>query len=957
MVLTGATTQLSATLKDAQGTVVTGPAVSWSSTTPGVASVSTSGLVTAAQVGHSLIVASAAGKSDTATVFVQPASLGAAVTQTVGVAGGTIEVPISAGVRLSLVIPAGALSAPVNLTATPKLPSFAGSLIAVVLSPSDLAFSKPVTLTLSLPAALGSADAQHLALALGTTSNPATLILPTSSSDGKTFTTTVALAGSAAPVGLAAVHAGRKAAAQTGDPEIDAILATTAQKIAALQAAAQELEATLKFEAAIKYRIAAAVLLQGVVDDPQRAQAEFAAAAHAACEKLELHYETAATRLGTSFQNLWAALRPVLAWTGAADAVGVNGANCPERNRLQQVLTELVQGTPTSAGFLQLYTNAMQRATFTQNFEGLADELYQALLARKYGTLLDLQAAFDNVKSQIQLPIAQRLRTAAYAWCASDHEHTYLGTLFQVARDEGMFPFGLVERVREVVDPPADLGYDAAALSDDIQYCATTLTVLSSASGGGPPREDGPFGGFGSPGRLATTGTIPAPPHGTLELDGTLKALFCPNNAYGNDRIAIEFNGQPIRELSQLVTGEFIRNATVSFNVADLLTQGQVPAHDGGSFPFKLIRKSDRCAGQYLPTGDPPDKELIALQLTVPKVTIAPTSVTLNSGETATFTATVQHSTQGVTWEVNGGGTHTESGNTLTFTAGTIGGNFSVTAKSVDDPDRSATAAVTINSQCSASAAQGSALRVSGSAAGCAELLYSVSAELGGATEDPCKPGKATPVSSDSPVSISKTCTHFNGMSWQLSAQAGGSVGHGSAQVTVSHINSPNGGGTGESHASQSLTDFVTINATGLTGTAGSFQAVVEISGTFAGSCGPDDDQQTLYTFGGAINVGQSTARALFSGVGDLLRDSCPSSSGFSQPINSTTTSATIPFVYGTPFSLTLGFAAHVSMQAGPDNPASVSTNVTYRWLGLTGLPLGATVSSASGVNWLVAVP
>jgi hypothetical protein len=616
-----------------------------------------------------------------------------------------------------MLIPAGALSAPVNLTVTPKVPSLAGSFLAVVLSPSDVAFSKPVTLTLSLTGSLGSADAQHLALALGTSSNPATLILPTSSSDGKTFTTTIALPGPDAPAGLAAVHADRNAAAATGDPEIDAILATTTQKIAALRAAAQELEATLKFEAAIKYRIAAAVLLQGVVDDPVAAQAEFAAARSAACQKLELYDGTAATRLGNSFQNLWAALRPVLAWVSAADAVGVDGSNCPERNRLHQVLTELVQGSPQSVGFLQLYTNAMQRSSFTQNFEGLANELYQALLVRKYGSLLDLQTAFADVKSQIQLPLAQRLRTAAYNWCNSDNDQTYLGTLFQAARDGGMLPLGLapIERLREVVDPPADFGYDAAALSDDIQYCATTLTVLTTGSGGGAPREDGLFGGLGSPGSIAAAATIPAPPHGTLELDGLLMALYCPNGSFGNDRIAVEFNGQPIRELPQVtVTGAFIRGATVSFNVADLLTQGQVPPHGGGSFPFKLIRKSDRCGGQYLPTGDPPNKELIALQLTYPNVTIAPTSVTLDPGETATFTATVQHSSQGVTWQVSGG-TQTVSGNTLTFTAGNQGGNFSVTAKSVADPDRSATAAVTINDQCPAPAS----LRASGSAAVC----------------------------------------------------------------------------------------------------------------------------------------------------------------------------------------------------------------------------------------------
>src|SRR6185503_12409823 len=170
---------------------------------------------------------------------------------------------------------------------------------------------------------------------------------------------------------------------------------------------------------------------------------------------------------------------------------------------------------------------------------------------------------------------------------------------------------------------------------------------------------------------------------------------------FGNDRIAIEFNGQPIREIVQAgPTGTFLRSQPEAFNIADLLTQGLVPPHGGGSFPFKVIRKGDRCAGSYLPPGDPPNHELLVLQLTYPHVTIAPTAVTLDPGGSATFTATLQHSTQGVTWDV-GGGTSVVSGNTLTFTAGNTGGSFSVTAKSVADPDRRATAAVTINDLCS----------------------------------------------------------------------------------------------------------------------------------------------------------------------------------------------------------------------------------------------------------------
>jgi uncharacterized protein YjdB len=66
----GEQTQLTATLRDAAGNVLTGRTVSWSSDAPSIASVSQAGLVTAAAVGNAVITASAEGKSATAAITV-----------------------------------------------------------------------------------------------------------------------------------------------------------------------------------------------------------------------------------------------------------------------------------------------------------------------------------------------------------------------------------------------------------------------------------------------------------------------------------------------------------------------------------------------------------------------------------------------------------------------------------------------------------------------------------------------------------------------------------------------------------------------------------------------------------------------------------------------------------------------------------------------------------------------
>jgi uncharacterized protein YjdB len=68
----GATTQFSVVVRDSLGTVVTDRPVSWSSSNAGVASISSSGLVTAIAAGSANVLATAGGKSGSATITVSP---------------------------------------------------------------------------------------------------------------------------------------------------------------------------------------------------------------------------------------------------------------------------------------------------------------------------------------------------------------------------------------------------------------------------------------------------------------------------------------------------------------------------------------------------------------------------------------------------------------------------------------------------------------------------------------------------------------------------------------------------------------------------------------------------------------------------------------------------------------------------------------------------------------------
>ena len=67
----GATTTLTATARDANGTIVTGAAITWTTSNAGVATVSSGGVVTGVAVGNATITATSNGKTGTATITVQ----------------------------------------------------------------------------------------------------------------------------------------------------------------------------------------------------------------------------------------------------------------------------------------------------------------------------------------------------------------------------------------------------------------------------------------------------------------------------------------------------------------------------------------------------------------------------------------------------------------------------------------------------------------------------------------------------------------------------------------------------------------------------------------------------------------------------------------------------------------------------------------------------------------------
>ena len=100
-ILVGANTTLQATVKDANGNVMTGQTITWSTSSSSVATVSSSGVVTGVAAGSATITATCAGKSGTSTVTVTAPP---PVVTTVTVAPSTPSIDVGATVALTATV-------------------------------------------------------------------------------------------------------------------------------------------------------------------------------------------------------------------------------------------------------------------------------------------------------------------------------------------------------------------------------------------------------------------------------------------------------------------------------------------------------------------------------------------------------------------------------------------------------------------------------------------------------------------------------------------------------------------------------------------------------------------------------------------------------------------------------------------------------------------------------------
>ena len=149
----GDTIQLFATIKDQNGSPVTGKRVTWTSEATTVASVDSTGLVIARASGTARIAATVDGKTGAVTLTsTGPGTTGAVTgSATIGTAGGSVQATLPGGGTMNLTVPSGALRTTVPITLEPLVPP-PGALASFHLTPAGVQFDKNATLVIKLSA-------------------------------------------------------------------------------------------------------------------------------------------------------------------------------------------------------------------------------------------------------------------------------------------------------------------------------------------------------------------------------------------------------------------------------------------------------------------------------------------------------------------------------------------------------------------------------------------------------------------------------------------------------------------------------------------------------------------------------------------------------------------------------------------------------------------------------------
>lgn len=594
-VFMGDTVQLTATVKDQRGSVMTGKQLAWSSSAVAVATVDSTGRVVALTSGSATI--SAAVENKTGSVLLTstgPGTTGGASgSANIGSAGGSVQATLPGGGTVSLTIPSGAIARNVTVVLDPVVPP-PGALASFQISPPGLRLNVPASLVIKVstgakvrPTTMAVFERGGKQLPIPSTPNVAagtvTVVLPV-----------FGLPASASPSEVTGALSARTSVNASGS-NINVVNGTLALRFIGATIAMDDLKIFGTVAAADQVQLAMEALTSF----------DIAAAVDARFDRLAADWAVEVCKHGNFAFSTLASFNVVSDYRGFERLAG----EVINWSRVARTMTTYLAGfTPPFAGCNNIpnpqtrintrLTTLQQAITADLNAFAIEPSPRDSLFfADRLKPLLDLSAtlALVGFTPEAQLvsgfipPQLARMRAVGYARCGS------------TPRDQEIQ--GRLIRAMLVGPLP---GLSAAEIEDDIELCGMLIQWEVLDSAGTSRLANGSVGGGIRPGQVLPNGSATLFGDGQLRLSsGRLQALLCPAPASANAEQLEILAGRNTQSLSRVAVlspsnqNTYLAVSPLVIRTDTLRRVAGIAAGDSGVVTVVIQRIGGVCSGMF----------------------------------------------------------------------------------------------------------------------------------------------------------------------------------------------------------------------------------------------------------------------------------------------------------------------------------------------------------------------
>lgn len=246
--------------------------------------------------------------------------------------------------------------------------------------------------------------------------------------------------------------------------------------------------------------------------------------------------------------------------------------------------------------FVTAYGSRIAEADFPSTYSGLWAELKSLVPLSANAALFGLAEAEEKVNERLLARIVSALRAAAYASCREDHTQLYLADIMVGGAVLG----NMIHPGYAGLLPWGDLSEDQ--LSDDVQYCASALTLDVHTSA---PRKmtelSRTLQGGATPGGHVKEASTQSGVHGTLALSGEIWAFNCARAdeapRFAADTLLVKLDNHELTQLEP-TNGRFFSTPEEIDIERALEVAGEDPTLMN-THRLEVWRKSPACLGLY----------------------------------------------------------------------------------------------------------------------------------------------------------------------------------------------------------------------------------------------------------------------------------------------------------------------------------------------------------------------